>query len=268
MLTLTAVTVTATTDEETNTSNYTVLDTVTIPDNCLRVFKTSNAIASNSKVAVIDKESNELVKKALVPDSNSYLEIEAPPETGYNLYIFAGNIGSSYTTPIFCNETGGIYQKVRIKLSAFSSYFNEDGTHTETLSSEPHDYNFTDEQDGYLSYLVFVSGSAVTFAAPDQNGYVEIYTSAKLGEAVRFTTNFCENYTSAGKISSATLFELTVGDVDVNGQVTVADATKIQKYIAGLDTLDSLAARNSDINYDGVCNIADSTLLQKYLAGH
>ena len=267
LLALSSVSAYAVVDDNKIESNYTVLDTITIPDNCINVYNTNPNSSRNSKISVISKSDNTTIFKESIPDTSSHLELYTESNETYQLYFFAGNIGNGYNTPLSFDNTGGIYQKIRIKISDFSSYFNEDGSHTETLTKEPHDYNFTDEHNGYLSYLVFVSGSAVTFAAPDSNGFVEFYASATLGEPVRYTTNYCENYTSAGKISSATLFELTVGDVDISGNLSIADVTKIQKCIAGLDTLNSLSIRNSDINHDGICNIADSTLLQKYLVG-
>ncbi len=57
------------------------------------------------------------------------------------------------------------------------------------------------------------------------------------------------------------------GDVNGDGEVTVADATDIQKNIADLLKFDEQQKSIADINGDGEITIADVTILQKYIAG-
>ena len=52
-----------------------------------------------------------------------------------------------------------------------------------------------------------------------------------------------------------------------SGQVTVVDATLIQKYIAGLVTLSDTQKAAADVNNDGSVSIIDATQIQKYIAG-
>ena len=68
---------------------------------------------------------------------------------------------------------------------------------------------------------------------------------------------------SYGEISK----QILLGDVDENGDVTVADATEIQKYIANLASLNSNQILSADCNADKLVNIKDATLIQKYLIG-
>lgn len=61
--------------------------------------------------------------------------------------------------------------------------------------------------------------------------------------------------------------ELVLGDVDNDGEVTVADATLIQKEIARLVEFDADVARAADVDYDEKITIIDVTRVQKYVAG-
>ncbi len=59
----------------------------------------------------------------------------------------------------------------------------------------------------------------------------------------------------------------TIGDVDHDGRVSIADATKLQKLLAGIGELDPFTSFLSDVNFDGVVSIQDVTTIQYYLAG-
>ena len=61
------------------------------------------------------------------------------------------------------------------------------------------------------------------------------------------------------------------GDVNLDGEVSVTDATVIQKLIIGLDVAEEqkeLINTLSDVNNDGVVSILDATCIQKYLVGY
>lgn len=60
---------------------------------------------------------------------------------------------------------------------------------------------------------------------------------------------------------------LLTGDANKDGKVTIADATAIQKYIAGLVGFDEKQLEDGDYDYTGAVNIKDATMLQKHLAG-
>lgn len=61
--------------------------------------------------------------------------------------------------------------------------------------------------------------------------------------------------------------QLLTGDVNGDGEISVVDATKLQKYLVGLSSLsvDQLAV--ADANGDGKISIIDATEIQKYLIG-
>lgn len=58
------------------------------------------------------------------------------------------------------------------------------------------------------------------------------------------------------------------GDLNVDGVVSIADATDVQKGLAEILTLTDNQKISSDVNGDGEVNITDVTIIQKYLAGY
>lgn len=60
-----------------------------------------------------------------------------------------------------------------------------------------------------------------------------------------------------------------LGDVNMSGSITVADATYIQKYVAGiiLEFTDDNQYILADVNFDGNITTADATMIQKYVGG-
>ena len=169
-----------------------------------------------------------------------------------------GNINRTYS---FAN-TGGKYKKVRIKLSEFSSYFNEDGSHTKEVKGENHDFNFTNEGNGYRSHLVIKSGGVVNGVVPDKNGEVEIFVSAKVGTYASYYTDFRWRSGGGGGIVGGSLGKLTFGNVDGSSWVDVNDVTTLQLYLAGTKELDTLGLFHADVNCDNIYDVKDVTALQ------
>ena len=60
--------------------------------------------------------------------------------------------------------------------------------------------------------------------------------------------------------------KLQLGDIDMDGEVTIMDATLVQKYIAHLEDLTDQQKRLADVNGDGEITILDATEIQKMLA--
>lgn len=60
--------------------------------------------------------------------------------------------------------------------------------------------------------------------------------------------------------------EEKLGDVDLDGKVTIKDATLIQKYLAKMVKLTKQKNRFADFNHDGKVNIKDATAIQKFIA--
>lgn len=58
---------------------------------------------------------------------------------------------------------------------------------------------------------------------------------------------------------------ILIGDVDLNGTITVCDSTEVQKYIAYISTLSDEALIAADVNKDSVISVKDATMIQAYI---
>lgn len=61
--------------------------------------------------------------------------------------------------------------------------------------------------------------------------------------------------------------EFMLGDVNLDGDVTIDDATLVQKYLANMEGLSEQAQKNADVDKSSNISIDDVTTIQKYLAG-
>lgn len=61
--------------------------------------------------------------------------------------------------------------------------------------------------------------------------------------------------------------EPIMGDIDLDGELTINDATLLQFYLAELETLSDEALAVADIDNDGYIDINDATTIQKILVG-
>lgn len=82
---------------------------------------------------------------------------------------------------------------------------------------------------------------------------IGVYESDSSDEAFNVTFNFEPNK------------EALLGDVNGDGEITIVDATIIQKYIVGQTTLDDETFNVADVNKDGAVTVVDATLIQKFV---
>ncbi|MGN1050709.1 MAG: starch-binding protein, partial [Acutalibacteraceae bacterium] len=59
---------------------------------------------------------------------------------------------------------------------------------------------------------------------------------------------------------------LILGDVNLDDEISIKDATEIQKHIALLSSISAKGLQCADVNGDGYVNVKDGTAIQKYLA--
>lgn len=78
--------------------------------------------------------------------------------------------------------------------------------------------------------------------------------------------SYALQYARANAISYVITDANLIGDVDLDGYVTITDVTKIQMGLAGLTQLSDRQIRLSDVSGDGL-DIADATQIQRFLAG-
>ncbi len=72
-------------------------------------------------------------------------------------------------------------------------------------------------------------------------------------------------YESAEPVESGLTF--LFGDVDQNGQITIADAILVQKHIVGIILLSGDGILLADVDESGMISIADAILIQKHIVG-
>ena len=58
------------------------------------------------------------------------------------------------------------------------------------------------------------------------------------------------------------------GDVDGDGNVTIADVTLIQQASIELVSFTNLQKQVADVNGDGKVNVLDASCVQRYIAGY
>jgi len=74
------------------------------------------------------------------------------------------------------------------------------------------------------------------------------------------------NYAKSKSIPFVLLDDVKLGDASGDGSVNINDVTKIQRYLAELETLEGIYLHAADANQDGTVDIADATALQMYIA--
>ena len=61
--------------------------------------------------------------------------------------------------------------------------------------------------------------------------------------------------------------ELKKGDVDGNGSINAADASKILRYLVGLDTISGTQYDAADTDGDGSVKAGDASAILRHLVG-
>lgn len=141
-------------------------------------------------------------------------------------------------------------------------------------------FKFTPSQSGSLTF--YSTGSSDTFGGLYDSDMTELKYNDDNGEdrnfRISYNVNAGETYVlqigafdSSDEAFSVTFNfepnkETLLGDVNGDGEITVVDATIIQKYIVGLTTLDDETLNVADVNKDGAVTVVDATLIQKFIA--
>lgn len=202
-------------------------------------------------------------------DCNKGTKLVSGVSAEYEIFSYDQSRGISSGNPHSYKDTGAYYQKVKVKLSDFCEYFNEDGSHTYTIESknDTHNYNFTDGTK-YKSSLIITSGAAMTAVIPNRDGTAEFYIKLSAGKSdVEFYTNISAYFEPAtyGTGSVESPLKLGMGNVNLDKGLDINDATDIQKTLVNNESANKLYRFLADVNGDGVVSILDATALQKAL---
>ena len=104
----------------------------------------------------------------------------------------------------------------------------------------------------------------------DYDLYIDERITAEAGNAnieVSYLYNDVVQYTSFEITVEKPSVIMTVGDVNNDGEIDIADAILIMKHDAGLTVIDNAFQQAADVNNDGEIDIADAILIMKYDAG-
>ena len=117
-------------------------------------------------------------------------------------------------------------------------------------------------KSGEVAYETTVKGNSTDYSISGvANGTYTMRVSKKSHADREYTV----------KVSSADVTQnveiFPIGDVNSDGDISVVDATLVQKYIVGLEKLTDLQKKSAEVNGDGEISVVDATLIQKYIVG-
>ena len=75
-----------------------------------------------------------------------------------------------------------------------------------------------------------------------------------------------EDSSKYGEFAISVKQNILIGDTNGDGNVTIADATELQKHLANIVDFNDEQLAVADTNGDGSVSIADATQIQRYLA--
>ena len=153
------------------------------------------------------------------------------------------------------------------EVNKFKNYFNGQG---EYLSSSGNVAYNERGNSGVVISKLDGAGSVSLTAHTMANG---TYTDRLTGNT--FTVSGGKIKGNVGSTGVAVVYnhqtneehsKLLIGDADLNGDITVIDASLIQKFIADISELSEDAKTVSDVNKNGRIDIKDATIIQKYIS--
>ena len=188
----------------------------------------------------------------------------------------SAKVGNTYTYVILCVNSNGEY----------ASEFSGDG-HIVNYLETPQITEFEnysngtkitwDEVEGaqkYRLYIKTISGFE-KLVDTDSNSYFHTdlvenesytYTVQCISEKSNVTESLynAEGFTNIFIPTDKTIYKL--GDANGDGEVSITDATTIQRHIAGIEYIPQERIEAADVNKDGSIRILDATLIQRFVA--
>ncbi|MBQ9957280.1 MAG: RICIN domain-containing protein, partial [Ruminococcus sp.] len=142
----------------------------------------------------------------------------------------------------------------------------EDGTNVEIYTYKGGDnqqFRFAKNNDGSYTILTKITGDAscveVTGKSTETGGNIQQWT-ANGGNNQKWILEKVSETAQPEEKPSA-------GDVNLDGDVNIADAVKLQRYLLGAEKLTADYAKTADVNSDGYVDVFDMVALRKILVG-
>lgn len=117
-------------------------------------------------------------------------------------------------------------------------------------------------KSGEVAYETTVKGNNAKYSISGVESGTYTMKVSKNAHADREYTVIVAN---SDVIRNAKIF--AIGDVNSDGDISVVDATLVQKYIVGLENLTDLQKKSADVNDNNEISVVDATLIQKYIVG-
>ena len=204
------------------------------------------------------------IKNMTVPASVTYIGVQAigyyppDPDNPFVLsevipnFVIYGTSGTEAQTYADNNgiQFNSIASGTTVKGTA-KSYLSADDTVTIQLV-----------KSGVAVYETTVKGNSTDYSISGvANGTYTMRVSKKSHADREYTVKVW----SADVTQNVEIFP--IGDVNSDGDISVVDATLVQKYIVGLEKLTDLQKKSAEVNGDGDISVVDATLIQKYIVG-
>lgn len=117
-------------------------------------------------------------------------------------------------------------------------------------------------KSGEVAYETTVKGNNAKYSI---SGVASGTYTMKVSKNAHAEREYTVIVTNSDVIRNAKIF--AIGDVNSDGDISVVDATLVQKYIVGLENLKDLQKKSADVNDDNEISVVDATLIQKYIVG-
>ncbi len=211
------------------------------------------------------------------------LLIGIAPKEGYELSLTSGSINGINSVDAFHLTDGRQYLQFEININAPDEYKTQNielsvaepvaGVKPATTATCTSGYAIPGTPSWTPDDATFKSNTQYTVKIPVKAEYqwgdTSTVTAKVNGKDAKFIAEYKggKQYAYYVEYTFDATKSFIIGDVNSDGQVTIADATDIQKHIAGLITLSDTQKAAADVNGDGQVTIADATDIQKYIAG-
>lgn len=141
--------------------------------------------------------------------------------------------------------------KLRTVKGTVKSYLSESDTVTIQLI-----------KSGEVAYETTVKGNNAKYSI---SGVASGTYTMKISKNAHADREYTVIVANSDVIRNAKIF--AIGDVNSDGDISVVDATLVQKYIVGLENLTDLQKKSADVNDNNEISVVDATLIQKYVVG-
>lgn len=117
-------------------------------------------------------------------------------------------------------------------------------------------------KSGEVAYETTVKGNNAKYSI---SGVASGTYTMKVSKNAHADREYTVIVANSDVIRNAKIF--AIGDVNSDGDISVVDATLVQKYIVGLENLKDFQKKSADVNDNNEISVVDATLIQKYIVG-